>query len=93
MTRRRFQSDLRFPLLDTFPHDLVEANRLGQDGMDFSAALVSSSVMKDRALQLRDTTMRMMPLTERENHYNELTQISSHYGNGWDSDVDDYDDE
>ncbi|KAK4935736.1 mtDNA inheritance, partitioning of the mitochondrial organelle [Elasticomyces elasticus] len=90
----RFQSDIRFPLLDTFPHDLVEANRLDLDGLDFSAALASSSAMKDRALGLRDTTIRLMPLTERENHYNELTQISSYYANGWDSEVEgDYDDE
>lgn len=94
---RSFQSDLRFPLLDTFPADLVAAERLGQDGdgLELSAALVSSSAMKDRILEFRDATVRLMPLDERENHYNELTQLSSNYrdSRGWESDVEDYDDD
>jgi hypothetical protein len=41
--------------------------------------------MKNRILDLRNVTSRLMQLDEREIMYNDLTEMSEHYGIGWDS--------
>lgn len=42
-----------------------------------------SSKMKDRLLDLRNTTYRLMQLDEREALYNDLTQMAQNYSFGW----------
>lgn len=44
--------------------------------------------MKDRILDLRNTTLRLMPLDEREALYNDLTQMAQSYSIGWESGTD-----
>jgi hypothetical protein len=41
--------------------------------------------MKERVLDLRNTTARLLPLDERENLYNDLTEMAQSYGIGWES--------
>ncbi|KAJ9609771.1 mtDNA inheritance, partitioning of the mitochondrial organelle [Cladophialophora chaetospira] len=83
-----FQTALQFPLLDTFPDTLFETGRTGQQGLDISTALVCDSSMKNRVLDLRNTTARLASLDERESLYNDLTQIAQNYGIGWESGTD-----
>ena len=90
---RRFQTDLQYPLLDSFPHSLFQTRQQDRKALDISAALVCTSTMKDRILGLRDATFRMMQLDEREIIYNDLTEMSQHYSVGWDSGTDTGDDE
>ncbi|KIW66471.1 hypothetical protein PV04_05804 [Phialophora macrospora] len=80
-----FQTALQFPLLDTFPDTLFRTGRQGQQGLDISTALVCDSRMKDRVLDLRNTTTRLLPLDERESLYNDLTEMAQSYGIGWES--------
>ncbi|KIX05678.1 uncharacterized protein Z518_03650 [Rhinocladiella mackenziei CBS 650.93] len=87
-----FQTGLQFPLLDTFPDRLFSISRRDQ-GLDISAALVCNSKMKDRVFDLRNTTYRTMQLDERENLYNDLTQMAQNYGFGWESGSDIGDDD
>ncbi|KIX93488.1 uncharacterized protein Z520_10666 [Fonsecaea multimorphosa CBS 102226] len=79
-----FQTSLQFPLLDTFPDTLFETSRRSS-GLDMSAALECNSRIKARILDLRNTTSRLMPLEEREAHYNDFTQMAQNYDIGWDS--------
>lgn len=44
--------------------------------------------MKDRILDLRNTTHRLIPLDEREALYNDLTQMAQGYSIGWESGTD-----
>ncbi|EXJ57928.1 hypothetical protein A1O7_05351 [Cladophialophora yegresii CBS 114405] len=83
-----FQTALQFPLLDTFPNTLFQTSRRGQQGLDISTALVCDSRMKDRVLDLRNTTSRLVPLDERESLYNDLTQMAQSYSIGWESGTD-----
>lgn len=41
--------------------------------------------MKQRILDLRNTTFRLMQLDERESLYNDLTQLAQNYSVGWES--------
>lgn len=54
-------------------------------GLDILAALVCHSSMKQRILDLRNTTFRLMQLDERESLYNDLTQLAQNYSVGWES--------
>ena len=49
--------------------------------------------MKDRVLDLRNVTVRIMQLEERESLYNDLTQMAQKYSIGWESGSDDGDDD
>lgn len=82
---RRFQTDLQYPILDTFPERLFQTTRENKGGLDISAALVCTSGMKSRVTSLRDATTRLVPLDERENLYNDLTEIAINYSIGWES--------
>ncbi|KIW33030.1 protein DML1, variant [Cladophialophora immunda] len=79
-----FQTSLQFPLLDTFPDTLFATSRR-PSGLDISAALECNTRMKGRLLDLRDATARLMPLEEREAHYNDFTQMAQNYSIGWES--------
>ena len=61
--------------------------------MAVSAALVSSSKMKDRVIGLRNATSRTMQLEERESLYNDLTETAQNYSFGWESGSDAGDDD
>jgi len=89
---RRFQTDLLFPLLDTFPERLFQTQR-SQGGLEMSAALVCNSTMKDKIFDLRDSTFRAVPVDERESLYNDLTQMAQSYDFGWHSGSDTGDDD
>jgi hypothetical protein len=44
--------------------------------------------MKDRILELRNATCRMMPLDERESLYSDLSQMAQNYSFGFESGTD-----
>ncbi|KAK5258443.1 mtDNA inheritance, partitioning of the mitochondrial organelle [Exophiala xenobiotica] len=83
-----YQTGLQFPLLETFPSRLIEADRQHENGLDISTALTCSSRMKDRILELRNATCRMMPLDERESLYSDLSQMAQNYSFGFESGTD-----
>ncbi|EXJ92164.1 hypothetical protein A1O3_00714 [Capronia epimyces CBS 606.96] len=80
-----YQTRVQFPLLETFPDGLFETSQQTRGGLGISAGLVCDSRMKDEILALRNSTFRYLRLDERENLYNELTQMSENYSFGWES--------
>lgn len=49
--------------------------------------------MKSRVTSLRDATSRLVALDERENLYNDLTELATNYSAGWESGSDNDDDD
>ncbi|KAK5055970.1 hypothetical protein LTR84_012520 [Exophiala bonariae] len=88
-----FQTDLQYPVLDTFPERLFQTTRQSKGTLNISATLVCTSGMKSRVTSLRDATSRLVPLDERENLYNDLTELATNYSIGWESGSDDDDDD
>ena len=79
-----FQARKPFPVLDTFPNDLISAPANDAADLAISAALTSTSRTKGEILRLRDVTRRSAPLAEREALYTDLTTIAENYAHGWD---------
>jgi hypothetical protein len=77
----RFSTQLTFPQLDSFPDTLFD----GRGGLELATALSTNSSMKDRILRLRDSAQRGLASDERENIYNDLSEIATSYGFGWES--------
>jgi hypothetical protein len=90
---RSFQTDLQYPVLDTFPERLFQTTRQSKGALNISATLVCTSGMKSRVTSLRDATSRLVPLDERENLYNDLTELATNYSIGWESGSDQDDDD
>jgi hypothetical protein len=77
----RFSTKLTFPQLDSFPDTLFD----GRGGLEVATALSTNSSMKDQILRLRDVAQRGLASDERENIYNDLSEIATSYSFGWDS--------
>ncbi|KEF59284.1 uncharacterized protein A1O9_04128 [Exophiala aquamarina CBS 119918] len=80
-----FQTDLQYPILDTFPERLFQTQRQDQGALDITAALVCTSATKNKVIDLRDATFRLVQIDERESLYNDLTEVAQNYSIGWES--------
>lgn len=81
---KSFQSDLLFPLLDTFPNDLFRT-KAGEKELALNTSLCTNVTMKSLVTSLRDRSIRTLELDEREPMYNDLSELANGYSFGWES--------
>ena len=87
----KFETKLTFPLLDSFPESLFRPDGL-RSSLELTAALSSSSGMKNHILQLREVTRRGLTSDEREATYNDLSELANNYSFGWENSSDEGED-
>lgn len=81
----RFETELTFPLIDSFPETLFRSQAERSAGLELTAALSCSSSMKAHILHLRDVSRLGLTSDDREATYNDLSELANHYSFGWDS--------
>ncbi|KAL4880202.1 tubulin domain-containing protein [Aspergillus karnatakaensis] len=86
----RLHTPLQYPILDSFPHDMLTLPTPG-DKISIVAALTASTRTADRIRGLESVAGRAFAVDERENLVNGLGEIRESYETGWmsDSDFDD----
>ncbi|KAI9932143.1 hypothetical protein ASPWEDRAFT_59420 [Aspergillus wentii DTO 134E9] len=88
---QRFHTSLRFPILDSFPGNMLPISN-PDAGAKVLAALTASSRTAERIKTMQAVAGRMIGVDERENLVNGLGEIRESYETGWASDSD-YDDD
>ncbi|KAL4997822.1 tubulin domain-containing protein [Aspergillus recurvatus] len=86
----RFHTSLQYPLLDSFPNDMISLST-PKDKVNTIAALTASTRTAERVRSLESVAGRVVAVDERENLVNGLGEIRESYETGWisDSDFDD----
>ncbi|RDW90120.1 misato family protein [Aspergillus mulundensis] len=86
----RFHTPLQYPLLDSFPNDMISLP-ITMNKINVVAALTASSRTAARIKGLESVAGRVIAVDERENLVNGLGEIRESYETGWmsDSDFDD----
>lgn len=89
----RYAVPLSFPRLDAYPMSLFHIPEESVHSRELSlySGLTTSYSTKQSILELRDLVTRhtrAIAVDEREDLYNNLTEIGEKYAFGWDSDVD-----
>jgi hypothetical protein len=90
LTFSRLHTPLHYPILDSFPNDLLTVPTPGQK-INVVAALTSSTRTAQKVKGLEAVAGRIIGVDERENLVNGLGEIRESYEAGWmsDSDFDD----
>ncbi|KAF4989165.1 hypothetical protein FGRMN_9308 [Fusarium graminum] len=88
---RKYESSLRFPLLDAYPQ--VYPQLMGQTDASMQTTLSTNSSMVQRVRTLRTESARLVPVNEREDLGNGLAELADAYQEGWFSGSDDDDDD
>lgn len=90
MPRCSFYTPLRFPILDSFPANLIQGAKAG-GSVNILATLTASSRTAERIKKFEAVAGRIIGVDERENIVNGLGEIRETYETGWlsDSDFDD----
>lgn len=93
----RFAVSLAFPRLDAYPVDLFSSPDSGTTPSELSltCGFTTPSTTKQNVFDLRDLVTRhsrAIPIDEREELYNGLTEVGEKYAFGWESDVESEDD-
>lgn len=73
-----FHTPLQFPLLDSFPRDMLPGSR-ADEGVNVLAALTSSSRTSDALRGFEQVAGRMIGIDEREALVNGLGEIRESY--------------
>ncbi|KAL4970419.1 misato family protein [Aspergillus stella-maris] len=86
----RFHTPLPYPILDSFPNDII-TSPVTDDKLNMVSALTSSTRTADRIKRLEAVAGRVIAVDERESLVNGLGEIRESYETGWmsDSDFDD----
>ncbi|KAJ5901574.1 hypothetical protein N7495_002102 [Penicillium taxi] len=86
-----YHTSLRFPVLDSFPHELYPKTEPGE-GLRILAALTASTRTAERIKALESTAARTLAVDEREAMVNGLGELREAYEDGWSSGSDGDDD-
>lgn len=81
----RFYTPLPYPILDSFPDDMITQST-SEKKLNITAALTSSTRTADRIRNLEFVAGRVITVDERENLVNGLGEIRESYETGWMSD-------
>lgn len=81
----RFYTPLPYPILDSFPEDMI-THSTPEKKLGITAALTSSTRTADRIKNLEFVAGRVITVDERENLVNGLGEIRESYETGWMSD-------
>ncbi|WEW54798.1 mtDNA inheritance, partitioning of the mitochondrial organelle [Emydomyces testavorans] len=87
-----FKSTLEFPILDSFPSDLIENQGPPGSTLGINVALSATSAMGKDLKALRQKIGQRVYLEERENLLNGLSELSEAYEAHWESGSDSGDD-
>ncbi|KAL1963648.1 hypothetical protein VTN77DRAFT_7969 [Rasamsonia byssochlamydoides] len=87
----RYYTTLRFPILDSYPRDLLPCSN-AETGVEIHAALSTTTRIGDKLKDLQTIAGRTVGVDERETLTNGLAEIRESYEKGWISDSDFYDD-
>ncbi|KAK0623580.1 tubulin domain-containing protein [Immersiella caudata] len=91
---RSYTSDLRFPILDSFPQIFrQESGEALAENINITGGLSTNSSTSDRLKQLRTTVTRSIGLEDRETIGNDLAEMADEYHEGWSSGSDEGDDD
>lgn len=82
-------SDLRFPMLSSFP-DIFEQQKNPDKSLNLGAALRTSSSVVEHLKASQLLANRIIPVDERETITNGLGELYEAYEEGWGSDSDDF---
>ncbi|KAI5460067.1 tubulin domain-containing protein [Mariannaea sp. PMI_226] len=88
---RRYETPLKFPLLDSYPHIFTQV--ADQADIGFETNLCSNTSMAPRLKMLRSQVTRLISLDEREGLSNGLAELAEAYREDWSSGSDDDDDD
>lgn len=90
----RYYTDLRFPLLDSFPRIYTDAGGAPLQGsMDAAAALSTDSSVSNRLKLLRINVVQSIGVEDRETLSNDLAEMAEEYHEGWSSGSDEGEDD
>ncbi|KAJ3511435.1 hypothetical protein NM208_g15433 [Fusarium decemcellulare] len=87
----RYDSPLRFPLLDAYPQ--IYPQIAGQPDVGVQTTLSTNSSMVRRIRHLRSEATRLVGVNEREDLSNGLAELADAYQEGWLSGSDEDDDD
>ncbi|KAL1954794.1 hypothetical protein VTO42DRAFT_697 [Malbranchea cinnamomea] len=89
---QRFCSSLEFPILDSFPGDLISGQGNVGSTMGVQAALSATTGIGEQVKGLQKFVRRAVATQEREHLVNGLAEIAEAYQNRWESESDSGDD-
>lgn len=84
----RYYTTLRFPILDSYPRDLLPRSN-GETAVEIHAALSTTTRIGDKLKELQTIAGRTIGVDEREALINGLGELRESYEKGWISDTDD----
>lgn len=87
----RYETSLRFPLLDSYPH--IFQHLSDQENAGIQTTLASNSSISPRIKMLKSQVIRSLALEERENLGNDLSELADAYREDWSSGSDEDDDD
>lgn len=87
----RYESSLRFPLLDSYPR--IYSRATDQQDIAVLTTLSSNTSMAPRIKDLRSEATRLVGVEEREGLSNGLAELAEAYREDWSSGSDDDDDD
>lgn len=87
----RYETPLKFPLLDSFPRIFPQAAE--QADVAFETRLSSNTTIRPRLKTLRSEVTRLVNIEERENLSSRLADLAEAYREDWSSGSDDDDDD
>lgn len=94
LTAHSYHSQLRFPLLDSFPQIFKdEEGEPIKDHVNVTTSLSTDSSVSEKIKLLRTTVMRSIGVEDRETVGNDLAEMADEYHEGWSSGSDEGDDE
>ncbi|KAK7403604.1 mtDNA inheritance, partitioning of the mitochondrial organelle [Neonectria punicea] len=88
---RKYESSLKFPLLDSYPH--IYSQAAGQHDIAIQTNLSSNTVIAPRIKMLRSEATRLVGLEDREALSNGLAELAEAYREDWSSGSDEDDDD
>ncbi|RSL59135.1 DML1-like protein [Fusarium duplospermum] len=88
---RKYDSSLRFPLLDAYPQ--IYSRAAGEPNIGVQTTLSTNGSMVQRIRTLRSESARLVALNEREDLSNGLAELADAYQEGWFSGSDEDDDD
>ncbi|KAL2181533.1 tubulin domain-containing protein [Thermothelomyces heterothallicus CBS 202.75] len=91
---KSYYSDLRFPLLDSFPEIFRgDDDKPLTEFVNIISSLSTDSSVSGKLKQLRSTVMRSIALEDRETLGNDLMEMADEYHEGWSSGSDEGEDD
>ncbi|KAF4331662.1 DML1-like protein [Fusarium beomiforme] len=88
---RKYDSSLRFPLLDAYPQ--IYPQLTNHPGASMQTTLSTNSSLAQRIRNLRTESARLVAVNEREDLGNRLAELADAYQEGWFSGSDDDEDD